>query len=192
MAKIVYLIDSSALPKKGGTSVATAVAVGHPPFLLNDNPEGADYKVPVKKGENIRIYTEEKNHLSSVKIAPNGIIVHTFNKDALTVAYMKDSSKRPIDIPNFDMDPGPVPDFVAYSDNDAQWEPAPSSWSNWATNPLIDEDLTASMTRSYIPYVTFNASTIVSGELVYGVVFGLTRDGENIEYFYFDPSIVIS
>ncbi|NVI96847.1 hypothetical protein HV824_01735 [Myxococcus sp. AM009] len=190
MAKIVFLIDSSALPK-GGASVNTAVAVGHPPFVLNDKPQDPEYKVPVAKGENIRIYTEEQNHLTSVKLAPNGIIAHTFQGAQLTVAGMKDSSKRPIDIPNFDMDPGPVPDFIAFDDEDAQWTQTPPSWSNWPNNPLIDQDLTASMTRSYIPYVTFNASTIVSGELQYGLVFGLTRDGATVEYFYFDPFIVI-
>ncbi|AEI65626.1 hypothetical protein [Corallococcus macrosporus] len=190
MAKIVFLIDSTALPK-GGNSVSTAVAVKHPPFLLNGKPEDSEYKVPVARGENIRIYTDEQNHLTSVKLAPNGIIAHSFQGDLLTVAEMKDASKRPIDVPNFDMDPGPVPDFIAYSDNDTPWTQTPPSWSNWANNPLIDQELTASMTRSYIPYVTFNASTIVSGELQYGVVFGLTRDGATVEYFYFDPSIVI-
>ncbi|QDE92981.1 MULTISPECIES: hypothetical protein [Myxococcus] len=190
MAKIVFLIDSSALPK-GGASVNTAVAVGHPPFVLNDKPEDAEYKVPVAKGENIRIYTEEKSHLTSVKLAPNGIIAHSFQGTQLTVASMKDSSKRPIDIPNFDMDRGPVPDFIEFSTGDAQWTQTPPSWSYWANNPLIDQDLKASMTPSYIPYVTFNASTIVSGEFQYGLVFGLTRDGATVEYFYFDPFIVI-
>ncbi|NOK02069.1 MULTISPECIES: hypothetical protein [Myxococcus] len=190
MAKIVFLIDSNALPK-GGASVNTAVAVGHPPLVVNDKPQDADYKVPVAKGENIRIYTEEQNHLTSVKLAPNGIIAHTFQGTQLKVADMKDSSKRPIDIPNFDMDPGPTPDFIAFGDDAASWTQTPSSWSYWPNNPLIDQDLTASLTRSYIPYVTFNASTIVSGELQYGLVFGLTRDGATVEYFYFDPYIVI-
>ncbi|WP_434347419.1 hypothetical protein ACN6A1_04475 [Myxococcus virescens] len=192
MAKIVFLIDSSALPK-GGASVNTAVPVKHPPFLLNDNLQDPEFKVPVAKGEDIQIYTEEKNHLTSVKLAPNGFIAHTFpnQNTQLTVAVMKDSSKRPIDIPNFDMDPGPVPDFIAFGDDDAQWTQTPPSWSNWPNNPLIDQGLTASLTRSYIPYVTFHASTIVSGELQYGLVFGLTRDGATVEYFYFDPFIVI-
>ncbi|QDE71307.1 hypothetical protein [Myxococcus xanthus] len=190
MAKIVFLIDSSALPK-GGASVNTAVSVGHPPLVVNDKPQDADYKVPVAKGENIRIYTEEQNHLTSVKLAPNGIIAHTFQGTQLKVADMKDSSKRPIDIPNFDMDPGPTPDFIAFGDDGVSWTQTPPSWSYWPNNPLIDQDLTASLTRSYIPYVTFNASTIVSGVLQYGLVFGLTRDGATVEYFYFDPYIVI-
>ncbi|MDC0710384.1 hypothetical protein POL68_18045 [Stigmatella sp. ncwal1] len=188
---ITFLIDSNTLPK-GGASVNNAVAVAHPPFLLNGKLSDPETKVPIARGERVVIYTQEKNHLPTVKVAPNGVIAHSFQGDPLTVAIMKDSSKRPIDIPNFDMDPGPTPDFIAYLDNNTQWGPTPSSWTNWANNPLIEQDLQASMTRSYIPYATFNASTLVNGEFQYGLVFGLTRDGKTVEYFYFDPYLVIS
>ncbi|WNZ61250.1 hypothetical protein QEG98_36000 [Myxococcus sp. MxC21-1] len=187
---IVFLIDSKKLPK-GGATINTATAVAHPPFLLNGTLEDPEFKVPVPSGKTVCIYTEEANHDESVKIAPTGIIAHSFRNVQLKVADMKDPATRPIDIPNFDMDPGPVPDFIAYSGDDVQWTPAPSSWSNWANNPLIDETLTPGMKRTYIPFVTFRASTIVSGEFQYGMVFGLTKDGTNVEYFYFDPYLVI-
>ncbi len=191
--KIVYLIDSSTLPK-GGASVGTATAVPHPKFYLNNELQDGDTKVHVSQGDRIFIYTEEEKHLTSAAIAPNGIIAHSFNGTSLTVATMKDAAKRPIDIPNFDMDPGPAPDFIGYQDGQG-WQQTPSSWSNWPNNPLIDQNLLPSQVRTYIPYVTFNASTLVSGELVYGVVFGVARldgkGGVNVEYFYFDPSIVI-
>lgn len=187
---IVFLIDSKKLPK-GGASINTATPVAHPQFLLNGTLEDAEFKVPVPNGKAVCIYTEEANHDASMKLAPSGIIAHTFNNVQLTVAAMKDSSTRPIDIPNFDMDPGPVPDFIKYSNDDTQWAQTPSSWSNWPNNPIIDQSLTASMQNTYIPYVTFNTSMLVRGELQYGLVFGLTRDGASVEYFYFDPYLVI-
>ncbi|ADO74784.1 hypothetical protein [Stigmatella aurantiaca] len=189
--KITFLIDSSTLPK-GGASINTAVAVAHPPFLLNGTLSDPKYKVPVAGGDTVFIYTQEKNLLPTVKVAPNGVIAHSFQGDPLSVDIMKNSSLRPIDIPNFDMDPGPSPDFIAYLDDNSQWSPTPSSWTNWANNPYISQDLQASMTRTYVPYTTFQTSTLVSGELQYGVVFGLTRDGKSVEYFYFDPYLVIS
>ncbi|MFP2959376.1 hypothetical protein ACLEPN_16435 [Myxococcus sp. 1LA] len=190
MARIVFLIDSSALPK-GGASVTTAVAVEHPPFVLNDQLQDAEYKVPVAPGEKIRIYVAEKYHRMSVKLAPNGVIAHSLQGTPLQVADMMNAMKRPIDIPTIDMDPGPVPDFIALGEDPELWTQAPSSWSYWPNNPLIDKGLTPSMTRSYIPYITFGTSSIVSGEFQYGLVFGLTRDGATVEYFYFDPFLVI-
>ncbi|NVJ03759.1 hypothetical protein HUW63_00660 [Myxococcus sp. AM001] len=172
-------------------SVNTAVAVEHPPFVLNGKPQGAEYKVPVAQGENIRIYTAEKNHLTSVKLAPNGIIAHSIQGKPLQDSDMMDALRRPIDIPTIDMDPGPVPDFIAFGENGTWWTQTPPSWSNWPNNPLIDKALTASMTRSYFPCITFGISSNVSGEFQYGLVFGLTRDGATVEYFYFDPFLVI-
>jgi hypothetical protein len=192
MATITFLIDSTKLPK-GGSSINAPVAVGHPPFLLNGQPQGPEYKVPIKGGENVVIYMEEANHSQSVKVAPCGIIAHTFKGEALTPTAMKDPALRPIDIPNFDMNAGPSPDFVQYLANDnPQWTTAPSSWPYWAGNPYIWNDLKASLARTYVPYAAFMGSNLVSGTLQYGLVFGLTRDGSSVEYFYFDPYLLIN
>ncbi|MFY0567619.1 hypothetical protein ACN28E_27855 [Archangium lansingense] len=189
---ITFLIDSTKL-QKGGPSINAPVAVSHPPFVLNGKPMDPEYKVPIGGGENVVIYTEEANHSQSVKVAPCGIVAHTFKGEALSPSIMKDPTLRPIDIPNFELYPGPVPDFIAYlPDDNPQWTAAPPSWPYWAGNPLISQGLYASMTRTYVPYVTFNGSRIVSGELQYGLVFGLTRDGTSVEYFYFNPYLVIN
>ncbi|WPB82231.1 hypothetical protein KYC5002_24330 [Archangium violaceum] len=192
MATIVFLIDSSKLPK-GGSSINAPVAVDHPPFVLNGTPQAPEYQVPIKGKENVLIYTEDANHSQTVKLAPCGIIAHTFKGENLTPAIMKDPASRPIDIPNFDMDPGPSPDFIQYLANDnPQWTTSPSTWPYWANNPFISDDVQASITRTYVPYATFNGSSLVSGTLQYGLVFALTKDGKSVEYFYFDPFLIIN
>lgn len=192
MATITFLIDSTKLPK-GGSSIKSPVAVGHPPFLLNGTPQNPEYPVPLKAGEEVVIYTSEANHSQTVKLAPCGVVAHTFKGENLTTSIMKDPAMRPIDIPNFDMNPGPSPDFIQYVANDnPQWTNSPSNWSYWPNNPFISDDLKASMARTYVPYTTFHGSSLVSGQLQYGLVFGLTRDGATIEYFYFDPYLLIN
>src|SRR5690242_16963554 len=127
MANITFLIDSTSkelAAGKGGSSPNAATPVSHPPFALNGTLSDPEYKVPIGRGETVVIYTQEKNQLPMVKIAPCGIIAHTFQGDPLTTDIMKDPAKRPIDIPNFDMDPGPVPDFIAFlGDDNPQWVP---------------------------------------------------------------------
>ncbi|KFA93870.1 hypothetical protein [Archangium violaceum] len=191
MATITFLIDSTKLPK-GGSSISAPVAVGHPPFILNGSPQNPEYQVPVKGGEKVLIYTEEANHSQTVKIAPCGIIAHTFKGESLNPSTMKDPAQRPIDVPNFDMDPGPSPDFIQYLAEDPQWAQSPGNWPYWANNPYISDDVQASVTRTYVPYVTFNGSSLVSGLFQYGLVYALTRDGKSVEYFYFDPFLNIN
>ncbi|GEL70226.1 hypothetical protein [Myxococcus virescens] len=194
MLKISFLIDSNSLPK-GGASIGAAVAIKHPTFLLNDkthpHQDDPDYAVPVPSGENVRIYIQESNYGSTGGIAPNGIIVRRFNDVPLTDAIMNDARQRPIDIPNFDLDLGPIPDFIGYNTEETpKWTQTPPSWA-WPNMPLIDQELRAGWTPTFVPYVTFNASKLVSGLLEYGVVFALTRDGANVQYFYFDPFLKI-
>ncbi len=191
MATINFLIDSTKLPK-GGSSLNAPVGVNHPSFLLNGTLQGPEYQVPIKGGEEVVIYTSESNHSQSVKIAPCGIIAHSFKGENLTTSIMTNPALRPIDIPNFDMNPGPSPDFIQYLPADPQWTPSPSNWSSWANNPFISNDLKASMARTYVPFATFKGSSLVSGLLQYGLVYGLTRDGATTEYFYFDPYILIN
>ncbi len=192
MATITFLIDSTTLPK-GGSSINAPVAVIHPPLIVNGAPKDPKYQVPIKGGEKVVIYTEEANHSQTVKLAPCGIIAHAFKGEPLTPSIMKDPTARPIDIPNFDMNPGPSPDFIQYLANDnPQWTTTSSSWPYWAGNPYISDDLKASLARTYVPYATFNGSSLVSGLLEYGLAFGLTRDGASIEYFYFDPYLLIN
>ncbi|QQR43683.1 hypothetical protein JKA73_32465 [Myxococcus xanthus] len=194
MVKISFLIDSTKLPT-GGSSVSTAVAVSHQTFLVNDNPHpnqnDPDYAVPVPSGESVRIYIQEANYASTVGLAPNGIIVHAFNGAPVSDAIMNDATKRPIDIPNFDLDLGPIPDFIGFVGDSPKWTQTPPSWSNWPNEPLIDQQLRAGWTPTFVPYITFNASKLVSGLLEYGVVFALTKDGANVQYFYFDPFLKI-
>ena len=192
MATITFLIDSTKL-QKGGPSINAPAAVGPPPFILNGTPQNPEYQVPIKANEEVVIYTVEANHAQSVKIAPCGIIAHTFKGEALTSTIMKDPTLRPIDIPNFDMNPGPSPDFIQYLGNDdPQWTPSPSSWPYWGGNPFISDDVKASMARTYVPFATFRGSSLVSGLLQYGLVYALTRDGASVEYFYFDPYLRIN
>ncbi len=196
MVKIKFQIDSSKLPQ-GGSSISTAVAVGHPQLRLNDDPtlhpptpDGPDYTVSVANGDNVRIYVQELNSLSTVGLAPCGIIVNTFGKTQLTDAIMNDATQRPIDVPNFDLDQGPIPDFVGFIGDSSKWTQAPPSWV-WPNAPLIDQEPRVGWLPTYFPYVTFNTSDLKSGLLVYGVVFSLTKDGKNVQYFYFDPKLQI-
>lgn len=192
MAIINFLIDSTKLPT-GGASINSPVAVGHPPFLLNGQLQQPEYQVPVKEGEQVTIYTSEANQLTSVKLAPCGIIAHRFGQNLCTVEMMKSPTLRPFDIPEFDMDPGPQPDFIQFVDNDnPQWQPTPSSWSNWANNPIISDDVQASLVRTYVPFTSFNVSKLVSGLLQYGMEFAMTKDGKTVQYFYFDPYLLIN
>jgi hypothetical protein len=192
MAIINFLIDSTKLPT-GGSSINSPVAVGHPPFLLNGKLQQPEYQVPVKEGEQVSIYTSEANQLTSVKLAPCGIIAHQFGQNPCTVEMMKAPALRPFDIPDFDMDPGPQPDFIQFVDNDnPQWQPTPSSWSNWANNPIISDDVQASLVRTYIPFASFNITKLQSGLLQYGLEFAMTKDGKTVQYFYFDPYLLIN
>src|SRR3954462_13728179 len=102
MAIIKFLVDSTALPKQGGTSINSPVAVGHPQFLLNGQLQtNGDYKVPVREGGQVTIYLLEANQVTGVKMAPCGIIAHQFGSQPCTVDMMKDPSQRPFNIPEF-------------------------------------------------------------------------------------------
>lgn len=192
MAIIRFQIDSTKLPK-GGSSITAPVGVGHPPFLLNGTQQAAEYQVPIKGGENVRIYTDDASRSQNVKLAPCGIIAHSFKQESLTPAIMKDPKLRPIDVPNFNMENGTSPDFIEYVDNDnPQWGSSPGNWQNWPNNPFISDDVRANSVPTYTPFSTFNGSSIVSGLLQYGLVFALTRDGKSVEYFYFDPYLNIN
>lgn len=192
MATITFLVDTTKL-QKGGSSINNPTPADHPPFILNGTPQGADYQVPLKAGENVRIYMEDANHGQNVKLAPCGIIAHTFKGEALSPSIMKDPKARPIDVPNFDLDMGPSPDFIQYLSNDnPQWTTSPGNWQYWANNPYISDDVQASLVPTFVPYTTFNGSNIVSGLLQYGLVFAITRDGKTVEYFYFDPYLNIN
>jgi hypothetical protein len=193
MATINFLIDSTTLPK-GGASINEPVAVPHPPFQLNGTLQKNDYQVPIKGDEQVVIYTSEANGVKSLKLAPCGIIAHSFPQESAKPkpSYMTDPALRPIDIPNFDMDPGPSPDFIQFLAADPKWAPSPSDWPYWSNNPLITNDVKASMVRTYVPFASFKGSSLVKGVFAYGVVFAMTKDGATVEYFYFDPYLLIN
>jgi hypothetical protein len=193
MAVIKFLIDSTKLPQ-GGSSITAPAAVGHPAFLLNGQLQSnGDYQVPVREGEEVTIYTLEANQVTGVKLAPCGIIAHQFGSKPCTVDMMKDPAQRPFNIPEFDMEFGPQPDFIKYNVNDnPQWQPAPGTWPYWAKNPVISEDVQANLVQTYVPYASFTVSKLVSGLLNYGLEFAMTKDGKTVQYFYFDPYLLIN
>lgn len=51
MATIIFQIDFTRLPKMGGSSINVPVPTDHPPFVLNGNPQSAEYQVPSPREE---------------------------------------------------------------------------------------------------------------------------------------------
>ncbi|XXX77410.1 hypothetical protein WMF30_01375 [Sorangium sp. So ce134] len=192
--QINFLIDSTKLPS-GGT-LANPTWLVHPQFSLQQDSnqpviQDGNYTVNLKPNEQVILRVVESNGIVTTRMAPYAILVNTFNKEPLTVDQMNNAAIRPINIPEFDEERGDVP-YMTYANDTPAWGTAPPTYSNWKGDPMIQQGLKASNATIYDPFIQFEGSGNVKGVLEYGLVFGVTKDGSNIAYYAFDPSLGIN
>jgi hypothetical protein len=165
-------------------------------LLQQDNRPGVvqpgDTPVNIGANEQVLIRVADSHGSLAVRMAPYALIVHTFKGAQLTDAIMGSARTRPINIPEFDEQRGDLP-YMDYADGDnPQWGTIPPSYGTWEGSPMIAQGLVASNATIYGPYVQFEGSGNVTGRMDYGLVFGVTSDGQNIGYFWFDPNLNIN
>ncbi|UQA56983.1 hypothetical protein [Polyangium aurulentum] len=146
--------------------------------------------------EYVNIYMAEANGNLRVRIAPYAVLASTFpdTNTFLTVETMKTDTLRPISVPNFDVDVDSMP-YLNYGDGSPAWNNTEDKNYQYLTGaPEISQSLTTSNATIYAPYIQFQGTGVpnLTGQLTYGLVFVVTRDGVTQEYFYFDPILMIN
>jgi hypothetical protein len=191
--QINFLIDTTKLPA-GGT-LTNPTFIGHPRFSLQQDDatsnQDGDYLVKLKPNEQVLLRVVDANGTVTSRLAPYSVIASTFKGEPLSDAIMRDAANRPINIPEFDEQRGGVP-FMAYGTDTPSWGSAPNTYQYWKGCPMIAQSLRASNATIYDPFIQFEGSGNVQGTLVYGLVFGVTNDGNNIAYYAFDPQLGIN
>ena len=133
-------------------------------------------------------------------VAPVKINAHEWapqngNPVILTASVMDDAASKPIDQPRFD-DSFPELPKLNYKGKESDWaNVTPADHMYWTDGAECGQDVAASVTEIYGPFMTFNAQRH-RGVLTYGIEFAVASIDENsgdtkVVYYYFDPQIRI-
>lgn len=194
--RIVFQIDTTKLPKQGGT-FGNPTALSHPPLKYGytgsplQSASSGDFPVPVSRGDVVNIYCRDASDLGTVSLAPTRIIAMDFNNEQCSVAMMT-GDNPPIGTPNFWDQNVSKPDFrfqgtaTGWKDNTAPFAQYAAGGSN------TGEDASFSPVSMYEPFITFQATQGRTGKFHYGIEFTCAV-GQSVQgSYWFDPYIQIS
>lgn len=149
------------------------------------------YPVPVEQQAQVFLSVEALPYETEWGMAPVGIAAYKMNGVDLTVADMKDDSKKPIDRPNFNRDY--INQMVyTYKGSATQWTKTtfpPSSGSQ--PGITVKRDANEKPEEVYGPYLSFMTQQH-TGIFYYGVILVCKPDPRHEDLYYvWDPNIKI-
>jgi hypothetical protein len=190
--QIVFVIDTHSLPT-AGTYQQPAWTQHFPQTVTRDGGAPTTYE----PGTTVRAGLSDRVDISfldaslglQVEIAPVLLLAHTWNGTALTPAALASSNpNKPIDAPRFDVTRRGAPKMQYAGDETGWGQVQASDHLSWSDGAKIGQNVAVSVDNLYGPYMTFNLQGI-PGTLEYGVGFAVSRDGQVVGYYYFDPTI---
>lgn len=189
---INFIVDTSRLPAAG--TFERPAFTHHFEMSVDRDMAGAH---TVSAGGIVRVGSSDRVDLAlvdrslglRVELAPVLLLAHMWNGDVLTPKDMADSNpEKPIDKPRYDVRHNDVPK-MQYKGSETGWQQVSSDnhlW--WSNGAKIAQDVSVTRADLYRPYVTFNFQGLV-GLFQYGIEFAVSKNGETIGYYYFDPQI---